>query len=211
MTQPALSAAAPRVQLNASRMLVVIVLWAIIEAGFVVAGTAPILKGELADSDAYLQLVKASRVVKTGDWYDSVLPRSNWPYGETTTWTRSLDIVLLTGAALLRPFMNFHDALFWFGVALSPLCALACAFAIGWMGRPLLGPDAGLAPILLLAQPGFLDYTYPRGPNHHGILFLAFIFACGFVLRALKSPESRRPAVWAGVMTGIGLGISVEF
>src|SRR5205823_5353906 len=192
-------------------MLVVILLWAIIEAGFVIAGTAPILRGELADSDAYLQLVKASRVVETGDWYDSVLPRSNWPYGETTTWTRSLDIVLLAGAALLRPLMNFHDALFWFGVAFSPLCALACALTIGWMGRPQLGPDAGLAAILLLAQPALLSYTDPRGPNHHGILFLVFIFACGFVLRALREPENRRVAVWAGVVTGIGLWISIEF
>ncbi len=193
-------------------MLAVLLLWGVVQAGFVYAGISPILKGDLADSDAYLQLVKVSHLVETGDWYDSLLPRSNWPYGEVTTWTRSVDIVLVAGAALLRPFMSFHDALFWFGVALSPLCALACAYSIGWMAKPMLGPEERLSiMLLLLLQPGVLSYTYARGPNHHGLLFLAFIFACGFVLRALGQPEKRRAAIGAGVATGVGLWISMEF
>jgi hypothetical protein len=212
MGQPALSVAPPRYSYGAWRVLAVIALWVILESGFIFVGISPILKGDLADSDAYLQLVRVSHLLETGDWYDSILPRSNWPYGEVTTWTRSLDIVLLGGAFLLRPFMNFHDALFWFGVALSPLCALACAFAVGWMTRPLVGLEARLAVmLLLLLQPGFLSYTYARGPNHHGIMFLVFIFACDFVLRALTQPKNQRAAIGAGIMTGVGLWISMEF
>ena len=107
---------------------------------------------------------------------------------------------------------TFHDALFWFGVLISPLCALACAFAAGWMPGPLLNPAARFgAALLFLTQPGILSYTYARGPNHHGILFLAFIAASGFILRALRDPEARQAAGWAGAMIGIGLWISVEF
>jgi hypothetical protein len=196
----------------AACVLAVLAFWCLVQIGSIAAGIVPVLKGELADSDAYLQLVKASRLLETGDWYDSVLPRSNWPYGEVTTWTRSLDVVLVAGASLLRPFMSSDRALFWFGVALSPLCALASAFAVGWMGRPLLGAPARVAAMLLIfLQPGFLSYTYARGPNHHGIIFLAFIVACGFALRALGDPENRRAAIGAGISTGIGLWISMEF
>src|SRR5271169_5085738 len=84
-------------------IVLVLVLWVIVEFGLMLVGAAPTLRHELADSDAYLQLVKVEHLVDSGDWYDSQLPRSNWPYGEVTTWTRSLDIVLLAGTALLRP------------------------------------------------------------------------------------------------------------
>jgi hypothetical protein len=197
----------------AGRALAILALWAIIELGLLMAGVSPVLQGDLGDSDAYLQLVKVQHLYETGDWYANLLPRSNWPQGEAVAWTRSLDSVLLAGAALFRPFFgSFHDALFWFSVVLSPLCALACAFAAGWMPGPLLGPSARFgAALLLLTQPGILSYTYARGPNHHGILFLAFIAGCGFILRALKQPEERYAPAWAGAMIGIGLWISVEF
>ena len=196
-----------------ARAAAILVLWAVIELGLLMAGVSPVLQGDLGDSDAYLQLVKVERLHDTADWYDNLLPRSNWPQGEPVAWSRSLDAVLLAGATLFRPFFaNFHDALFWFGVVLSPLCALACAFAAGWMPGPLLNPSARFgAALLFLTQPGILSYTYARGPNHHGILFLAFIAACGFILRALKDPEARHAAGWAGAMIGIGLWISVEF
>jgi hypothetical protein len=196
-----------------ARAAAILVLWAAIELGLLMAGVSPVLQGDLGDSDAYLQLVKVERLHDTADWYDNLLPRSNWPQGEPVAWSRSLDAVLLAGATLFRPFFaNFHDALFWFGVVLSPLCALACAFAAGWMPGPLLNPSARFGTALLfLTQPGILSYTYARGPNHHGILFLAFIAASGFILRALRDPQARHAAGWAGAMIGIGLWISVEF
>jgi hypothetical protein len=195
------------------RAAAILVLWVVIELGLLMAGVSPVLQGDLGDSDAYLQLVKVEQLHDTADWYNNLLPRSNWPQGEPVAWSRSLDAVLLAGATLFRPFFSdFHHALFWFGVLISPLCALACAFAAGWMPGPLLNPSARFGTALLfLTQPGILSYTYARGPNHHGILFLAFIAASGFILRALRDPEARQAAGWAGAMIGIGLWISVEF
>ncbi len=197
--------------LPAWRWVLILLLWLAIVSGLVAAGIDPILKGDLGDPDAYLQLVKASRIVETHDWYDSVLPRSNWPLGEVTTWSRSLDAALLSGAALLKPFLGFHDALFWFGAAFSPLCLLISAFAVGWMARPLL-PEPGCfgASLLLLIQPGVLNYT-AFSPNHHSLLFLAFIAACGFALRALDQPQLRWPAILAGITLALGFWTSVEF
>ncbi len=196
---------------SAGRCLAVLALWAVIAAGLAISGIDPILKGDFGDPDAYLQLVKASQIVASHDWYDNVLPLSNWPHGEVTAWSRALDILLLGGAALLTPFLGFHDALFWFGAVFSPLCLLASACAAGWMSRPLLSPGEQLGPaLLLLIQPLLLNYAI-YSPNHHSLLFLAFIAACGFILRTLDRPAGRWPAILAGICVALGLWASVEF
>ena len=87
-----------------ARAAAILVLWAVIELGLLLAGVSPVLQGDLGDSDAYLQLVKVERLHDTADWYDNLLPRSNWPQGEPVAWSRSLDAVLLAGATLFRPF-----------------------------------------------------------------------------------------------------------
>ena len=179
------------------RWLAVLALWIAIATGFALSGVDPILKGDLGDPDAYLQLVKASQIVASHDWYDNVLPLSNWPKGEVTAWSRSLDAVLLAGASLLTPFLGFHDGLFWFAAVCSPLCLLGAAFAAGWMSRPLLpaSEQIGVA-LFLFIQPGLLSYAV-NSPNHHSLLFLAFIAAVGFTLRALERPSDRWPPIMA--------------
>ncbi len=193
------------------RWLVVLVLWLAVVIGCAASGLDPILKGDLGDPDAYLQLVKSSQIAASHDWYDSVLWRANWPKGDLTTWSRSLDVLLLAGAALLMPFMGFHDGLFWFGAAFSPLCLLASAYAAGWMSRPMLprAEQLGVA-LLLLIQPLLLNYAV-YSPNHHSLLFLAFIAACGFILRALDRPAEPWPPILAGLSIALGLWASVEF
>ncbi len=181
------------------------------QAAIIWSGINPVASGDLGDPDAYLQLVKSARIVESGDWYDNVLPRSNWPHGDVTTWTRSLDGILLTGAALLAPCFGFRDALYWVGAAFSPACLLISALAAGWMARPLLSPPGCFgASLLLLAQPGLLSYA-AASPNHHSLLFLAFLATCGLALRALDNPDARRPAMLAGIAAAFGLWTSVEF
>src|SRR5689334_9875463 len=193
------------------RWIAVLVLWIGIAIGCARSGLDPILSGDLGDPDAYLQLVKASQIVASHDWYDSVLRLSNWPKGDVTTWSRSLDAILLAGATLLTPFLGFRDGLFWFGAVFSPLCLLASAFAAAWMSRPLLPPSEQLgAALLMLIQPLLLNYAL-YSPNHHSLLYLAFIAACGFILRTLARPSEPWPPIMAGLSIAFGLWASVEF
>ena len=99
----------------------IVVMWAAIQSLFIKVGVVSPLDGHLADSDAYLQLLNVSHLMHGGAWYDGLLARSNWPFGEPPTWSHALDIILLAMAGILRPFMDFERALFWSGVAVSPL------------------------------------------------------------------------------------------
>jgi hypothetical protein len=211
MTSPTLHSGGASPFAKALPVIAVVVFWAVIELAFIWGGYAPILKGEFVDADGYARLLRVINLVQTGNWYDGSLPRSNWPYGEALHWTRPLDVVLLAGTALLRPFMNFQDALFWFGSAVSPLLCLAAIFAVSWMVEPLLEAEGQHeAGFLLLLQPGVVSYTVAGRPDHHGLLFLMFILACGFSLRALARPENGRAAFCAGLAIAFGLWVEVE-
>src|SRR5271157_1303291 len=84
-----------------------------------------IRKGDLIDSDCYQRLNRVVQLHETGKWYDSVLAKSNAPYGEHLHWTRPLDVLLLTGAWLATPLAGFKDSLFWWGVLISPFLLIA--------------------------------------------------------------------------------------
>ena len=81
---------------NAKEMLRFVSFWILICAIFVlfyISGLAPTKKGELADPDGYMRLVRVAELYNTGRWYDPVIPRSNSPYGERLHWTRPFDIL----------------------------------------------------------------------------------------------------------------------
>ena len=52
----------------------------------------------LADSDCYMHLIRASDLYHHGQWYDPVWIKSNAPFGEPLHWSRPFDVLLLAGA-----------------------------------------------------------------------------------------------------------------
>jgi hypothetical protein len=166
----------------------------------------------LADTDAYMRLVRVRLLATGGGWFDSVIPRSNWPAGETLHWTRPLDVLLLAGAWLLTPLMGFDQALHLAGVALSPVLLVALFAVVAWAAEPLVGRDArGLAMLALLAQPTVMSYALPGRPDHHALILLCFGVSLGLMLRGLTEPAERRWAWGLGAAVAMGLWVSPEF
>jgi hypothetical protein len=166
----------------------------------------------LADTDAYMRLVRVRHLAMGGGWFDSGIPRSNWPVGETLHWTRPLDVLLLASAWLLTPLLGFGQALHLAGVALSPILLVALFGAVAWAAEPLVGRDArGLAMLVLLAQPTVMSYALPGRPDHHALILLCFGVSLGFMLRGLADPSARHWAWGLGVSAAMGLWVSPEF
>lgn len=59
-------------------LLMVFIMLLILAANYNQTG---ISEAELVDTDAYMRLVRVEQLAETGDWYDSVIHRSNYPYG----------------------------------------------------------------------------------------------------------------------------------
>lgn len=138
-----------------------------------VFGLAPIEKGELADPDCYLRLLRVEDLHKGGNWYDPVVLRINPPHGQTSHWTRPFDILLLVGAVPIALFTDFESALFWWGVIISPFLLIATLIALQWSTRPILslskdGPF--LACFVFTFQIMTLTYFQAGRPDHHSLI-----------------------------------------
>lgn len=167
----------------------------------------------LCDTDPHMRLVRVEQLAETGDWYDNVIHRSNAPYGETLHWTRPLDILLLLGAFILKPFLGFHDALGWWGVAISPILGVVSLLALYWAVKPALKENERYLLILLfLAQP-LLTMAFNIGrPDHHSLLALIFCILLGCLYRIIGLQDnSKKFSQITGLLAGIGVWISVEF
>ena len=172
-----------------------------------------VLDGRFIGTDGYSHLVKAEELVDTGDWYANGIRRANTPFGESLHWPRAFDLVLIAGAALLRPFMDWPNALYAWGVVVSPVLHLMSFFVLLWAARRLFD-DAGLVYLgMLFAAQLFITHLASIGrPDHHSLLLLLFVWLMGAGLRLVTAEAGLRTAVWAAVPAALGTWVSaVEF
>jgi len=171
-----------------------------------------VLRGGLIDTDSYMRLVRVQRLAESGAWFDNTIPRSNAPFGSTLHWTRPVDVLLLLGAWVTRPFLGFRRALHLSGVLLSPLLLIAICFATAWSVRPLAGRRVRFYALLaVLAQVGIMGYALPGRADHNMLILLAFVAMAGTAIRLLLEPLPRWYGWATGAWAAFGLWVSTEF
>lgn len=179
-----------------------------------IAAVSGSLDGDLLPADPYMRLVRATELLEGGGWFDSVIERSNAPFGDELHWTRPLDLLLIALAAPLIPFVGSEDALFTSAVAVSPLLHLAIVFTVIWAATPLLGSGrAQLAGALTLIQPAIFLQVMPGQADHHSLQLLTLVAELGLLLRLLdeqRASEGQRFALFAGAVAGFGIWVSPE-
>ncbi|MGA1825667.1 MAG: hypothetical protein ACMUIP_13495 [bacterium] len=174
-------------------------------------GRTSVKKGELADSDCYMHLVRASELWNTGEWFNSIIKRSNAPYGEELHWTRAFDILLLSGAVPLSLFLDFKQALFAWAVIISPFLLFCSVLALRWATRPLLNNDQStLASGFSLCEFAVLCYFLPGRADHHSILIFLYIVLFGLLMRIILTDFDRGICLTTSTIIALSLWISVE-
>lgn len=183
---------------------------ALLQALFAWHDVVPVFAGELADTDAYMRMVRVVDLAASGDWFDARLPRVNPPEGHVQHWTRPLDALLLAGAWALQPFLGFRSGLHVWGVLISPVFLALAIVALDWATRPILARDARLFVCLaFLMQPTIEAYTIVGRPDHHSLLLALFVVQLGLTIRLLLQPE-RRHALAAGAIGAVCFWVSLE-
>ena len=191
--------------------LIIFGLWAVLHAMLGQTVAAPVFDGELLGPDGYMRLVRIGELQGGTGWYESLIARSNAPYGDALHWTRPMDVIILMVATLASSFTNDAQALFFAGAVTSPIVAFFACIAMAWAARPVLGRDrAILAVFIFLLQPGVLSYTMLGRADHHSLQFVAFILCIGATLRLLADRRSVRNAIVAGISYGAALWVSIE-
>ncbi|MEE9317383.1 MAG: hypothetical protein V3U48_03725, partial [Rhodospirillales bacterium] len=177
-----------------------------------VLGDSVVSFGNLYDGDGFIRLVRIERLLETGQWFDSSLPRANWPYGGSLHWTRPFDVVVIALALPLAPVLGMGKALFWSGAAIGPLLHVLAAVALAWAARPLIGRAGALiAGALTAVQFGILGYAIVGHADHHVLIGLIVVIAFGFAVRALRADEGgERHALGAGIVLAAGYWVGLE-
>lgn len=191
----------------------------LVQVLFMMRSDSPLSNHALWGTDGYMRLVRVEALAETGDWFNSTIERANTPDGDTLHWTRPLDVLLLAGAAPLMPFLGLKQSLYWWGVFISPLLHWLTLLALMWAFRPLISRE-GLVylGVVSLAQPAILSYYAAARPDHHSLIGLLFVLLIGLTLRLLTGEalarargwNSRKIALAAGAVAGLGLWVSVE-
>lgn len=162
------------------------------------------------DADCYMRLVRVQHWAMGGSWYDTIIPESNAPYGESLHWSRPLDILILPGALLLKPLLGFRNALFLSGIFISPLLEVGAIFALAWGMVPFHNRAQRIQLLLFFAtQPGvFLPFMGGR-PDHHSLLELLFVIEIALLLRIYASPRNLYARL-LGLTMALALWVSIE-
>jgi hypothetical protein len=192
------------------RMLVGLFLFVLVAHGFwfVLSG----FPSEFVDGDGYVRVLRVEMLWQSGNWFDNSLPRNNAPYGDTSHWTRPLDVLISLLAVCLVPFFGAKPALFWGGAMSGPVLHAGTVAAFAWAAVPLVGRTAAvLAAIFVAAQALVWSYASAMRADHH-ILFL-FLAAVGFGLM-VRALDRSRPGVAfaaaAGAMAAAGVWVGIE-
>lgn len=171
-----------------------------------------VLVGAQLDADGYMRLVRVNRLVETWGWFDTWIPRSNWPLGDVLHWTRPLDVLVIVLALPFLPFVGTDAAIHVAGSLISPVLHLASCLALIWVVAPVVSRSvrAWAAPALLV-QPVVFNYGLAGRADHHSLITFLFVLALGASLRWLVDPARERWAFAAGLICALGLWVSPEF
>ncbi|WP_447968954.1 hypothetical protein [Nitrospira sp. M1] len=183
----------------------------IIQLLWFLKGPVPLLEGGLVGSDSYMHLNRVVQLVESGEWFSSVYPRSNAPYGETLHWTRLMDILLISGASVASIVVPFSTALHWWGVLLSPVLQIVALVSLVWVMRPIFDREHQLlAGGVFLFHPALLQSFFAGRPDHHGFLVVCFIVLLGLTFRIMTCLPFARWCVFAGIVATGAIWASVE-
>ncbi len=172
---------------------------------------AGVFSGQLADPDCYTWLVRAVQFQETRLWFDATLYRVDPPFGLEQHWTRPFDVLLLTGAWALTPFIGFEKGLYAWGVLISPVLLYASVLFLIWGFAPVYNHRQLLFLALgFIVMPAvFASYLAGR-PDHHSLITFLFVVALGFVVRMMQEPARKLWSWGAGFVSALGFWVCIE-
>jgi hypothetical protein len=187
--------------------LVVLLLWLVACALFVVTQWAQIRGFSLSDTDDNMRIMQVRAWLAGQGWYDLRQYRLNPPEGADIHWSRLVDLPLAGLKLALTPLLGGAVAE-KVAVTVAPMLPMAVAFtAVAVIARRLVAPLAyPLAIAILLCGGSSRSMWMPLRIDHHGWQ-LAFLLTS---VMALTDPKRARGGAILGLATALSVVIGLE-
>ncbi|WP_374655066.1 hypothetical protein [Dongia sp.] len=172
-----------------------------------------IASGGLRDTDAYMRLIRVEELWQSGDWYQTITSSLGAPDGLSLHWTRPLDILILAPAMVLNlAGMAIDRAIYWSGVAISPIMQFLACLAAASAARPLWERHGAwrVAALMMLFNGAAVTYSVAGRPDHHSLVLLLTVLAIGQTIAATLDPWNTRRAFRAGAWAAAAIWVSPE-
>jgi len=195
-----------------SLSLIILGLFFIIHLLYAFWGPMNIMEGGLLGTDGYTRLNRVQFIYEQGTWNNSILPRSNAPYGESIHWTKPMDFLLLAGAGVFSMFLPYSTGLHLWGVIISPLLHILTFVGLFCLMRQHLDRLGMILLAILFHLPPILTGYFMVGrPDHHSLILAIFAWFLVGLNWGLENPRNLRHFILVGCLGALGVWVSVEF
>lgn len=161
--------------------------------------------------DSFLRSALVRQAIETGNPFDVVYHRINFPDGHTLHWSRALNLLILAGAWPLSLLVDPVQAIILWGYVLPLLIAVGIIFSVSWMVRALLkGGEIPFALMIFLCYPAVISCMRPGYLDHHNLILAGYALVLGAGLRMLRNDAEVRSAIVGGLAGAVMLWVSVE-
>lgn len=166
------------------------------------------------DTDCYTRALRIIDWLEEYQWSEKIFPYFNPPQGFVLHFTRICDVIWLALSAPFLPFMPLKDAVFYGGLAFSPLFMALSLAVIFWGIKPYLPTMPNRNIIFVMFSliclynfsklSGTFDFTRP---DHHSLM--AFVMSAGVavILRNHIRIDLRYLLI-SGILCGMGMWAS---
>jgi asparagine N-glycosylation enzyme membrane subunit Stt3 len=165
------------------------------------------------DVDDYMRLVRIRDFFNHHDLSNTIISRSNVPFGCDLHWTRFYDFFLIIPSYILNFFLNSIDkSIEYVGFFIGPVIrSVSIALFLSIAQKLMKEEDAFLLTALMAANPFILIFGLFGRPDHHSFIMLFILIylhtIMGFVESQLKS---KFLCIKAAVVASLCVWISPE-
>lgn len=168
----------------------------------------------LPDGDMLMRYLRILDLVQTGDWYNQIIHRDNYPLGNYIPWTRLFDMVILLPSYIIKHItdLSWQQSILLIGTWVSPVLYLVFIWQVIRLSFLLKFNDLQklflvIAVFLITNYNSF--FMYGRG-DHHGFMICLFMGSLLAYCHWLRAQQNRHFLAFAAFLV-LGLWAGSEF
>ncbi|MDR1334626.1 MAG: glycosyltransferase family 39 protein [Holosporaceae bacterium] len=164
------------------------------------------------DTDDYMRLVRIREFFNHHDWGNTIISRSNVPFGCDLHWTRFYDFFIIIPVYLLNFFVNSLDkSIEWCCFVISPIVkSITVVIFFRFAQQLMYKRDAFLLAVLFAVHPLIMVFGNFGRPDHHAFIMLFIIIHLYSVINIMKLGFQWKTCLWAAITTTLCIWISPE-